>query len=289
MVDRRRFFLQLGAVFIVLLGMAAVGEHPNTELIALVFAAVLVWTQAGRKFLREFAPALLLLLIYKRLRTPANELLGLDVNVQNLIDWEKWLGGGTLPNYAVQSHLWGQFYTPLLDRITNFFYQFHFLWPLILAALLWRYAYSSYRAYAVGLVVLSYAALIVYVVFPAAPPWWATYFGYLPDQPVSLDHYVTSAAHMARFSANPVAAMPSLHTAYPTFIMLVALRVWGRRALPIIALPLVVAFSTVYLGHHYVIDALAGAFFSAVTFATVYLPLEKRAARQVLEVSTAVS
>jgi membrane-associated phospholipid phosphatase len=273
---RRGSALQLGAVVSVLLGMAAVGIHPNTEYIALVFAAVFISTRAGRAFLHDFAPCLALLLIYKRLRTPANELLGLEVNVQNLIAWEKWIGGGTLPNYAVQTHLWNQVYTPLLDGLTNFFYLFHFLWPLILAALLWQQARPAFRAYTAGLIVLSYAALITYVVFPAAPPWWATYYGYLPDQPVSLSHYVTSAEQMARYSANPVAAMPSLHTAYPTFIALVALWGWGRRALPILALPLVVAFSTVYLGHHYVIDALGGALYSLVTFVAVYLPVERR-------------
>ena len=38
--------------------------------------------------------------------------------------------------------------------------------------------------------------------------------------------------------ANPVAAMPSLHAAYPTYIAMVAIRVWGKRGIPTDALVL---------------------------------------------------
>jgi membrane-associated phospholipid phosphatase len=72
--------------------------------------------------------------------------------------------------------------------------------------------------------------------------------------------------------------MPSLHTAYPTLIALVCVAVWGRKALPVLLLPLGVAFSTFYLGHHWVIDALAGAGYAVFFFGTVFLWLRQREA-----------
>jgi membrane-associated phospholipid phosphatase len=270
-LNKRQFAFHLIAVAAILIAVAVLtGTFPNTELIAAAFVFSFIWTRVGRAFLLEFAPFLLLLITYKQMRNFADDLTTSDINVTNLIRWEKSLFGGTLPNHWVQTHLWNQPYTPVLDVLTNTLYLSHFLSPLVISVLLWQKRRSMYWAFAIALVVLSYAAFATYVLFPAAPPWWATLYGYLPDQPVTLDHFVTSGEALAK-GANPVAAMPSLHTAYPTFIALVSIYVWGKRGIPVILLPLGVGFSIVYLGHHYVIDALAGATYALVVFSTVYL------------------
>jgi membrane-associated phospholipid phosphatase len=242
---------------------------PNTEIIALAFVFSFTWTASGRRLIFEFAPFLVLLVVYKELRNFADELTPSDINVVNMIHWEKSLFGGTIPGHWVQVHMWNQFYTPVLDVLTNVLYLSHFISPLVLSVLLWQKRRSLYWAFALALVVLSFAAFATYVIFPAAPPWWATYNGYLPNQPVTLDHFVTSSEQLAK-GANPVAAMPSLHAAYPTFIAMVAIYVWGKRAIPVILLPVGVIFATIYLGHHYVIDAIAGATYAAIVFFTVF-------------------
>jgi len=269
--NKTHFLLQLGAVGLILIAIAAsTGTFPNTELIALTFVFAFAWTRSGRSFLIEFMPFLVLLVTYKQMRNFADNLTGADINITNLIRWEKALFGGTLPNHYLQVHLWGHFYTPVLDVLSNTLYLSHFLSPLIISVILWQKRRSLYWAFAIGLVVLSYAAFATYVLFPAAPPWWATFYGYLPDQPVTLEHFVTSGEDLAK-GANPVAAMPSLHAAYPTYIFLVSLYVWGKRGLPVILLPAGVMFATFYLGHHYVIDAIAGAAYALVAFGTVFL------------------
>ncbi len=269
--SKRQFFLQLGAVAVILIGIAAsTGTFPNTEMIAITFVFAFMWTRSGRAFLIEFMPFLLLLVTYKQMRNFADNLSRSEINVTNLIRWEEWLFGGTLPNHYLQAHLWGHFYTPLLDVLTNTLYLSHFLSPLVLSVILWQKRRSLYWAFAIGLVVLSYAAFATYVLFPAAPPWWATLYGYLPRQPVTLAHFVASSEDLAK-GANPVAAMPSLHAAYPTYIFLVSLYVWGKRAIPVVLLPAGVMFATFYLGHHYVIDAIAGAAYAVIAFSTVFL------------------
>ncbi len=270
-LNKRQLLIHLSIVAAILIGVAILtGTFPNTELIAAAFVFSFMWTGNGRRFLLEFFPFLILLVTYKQMRNFADDLTNNDINITNLIRWEKSLFGGTLPNYWVQQHLWGHFYTPVLDVITNTLYLSHFLSPLVISAILWQKRRAMYWAFAIALVVLSYAAFATYVLFPAAPPWWATFYGYLPDQPITLDHFVTDGASLAK-GANPIAAMPSLHAAYPTFIAMVAIYVWGKRAIPVVLLPLGVVFSTVYLGHHYVIDALAGAAYALIVFCTVYL------------------
>jgi membrane-associated phospholipid phosphatase len=267
---RRQFALHLLAVVAILIGVVVLtSTFPNTEIIALVFVFSFAWTANGRRFLVEFVPFLILLVTYKQMRNFADDLSTSDIHITNLVDWDESLFGGTLPCYWVQTHMWNQFYTPVLDVLTNVLYLSHFLSPLVISVLLWQKRRSLYWAFAIALVVLSFAAFATYVIFPAAPPWWATHYGYIPDQPVTLDHFVASGEELAE-GANPVAAMPSLHAAYPTFIALVAIYVWGKRGLPVILLPLGVIFATIYLGHHYVVDALAGATYATIVFLTVF-------------------
>jgi membrane-associated phospholipid phosphatase len=268
-LNKHWFGLQFLVAVTILAGLMAVGKFPNTHRIAIVLIGVFIFTRDGRAFLVGFAPFLLLLLTYEWLRSYADDLSVTQINAQNLIGWERSLFGGTLPGYYLQSHLWHRPYTAALDALTNFLYLSHYVSPLIISLLLWRKQRPMYWAYACGLVALSYAGFVTYVLFPAAPPWWATLHGYLSQQPIRLDHFMVSATVMMR-SANPVAAMPSLHAAYPTYLALVATSVWGKRALPVFLLPLGVIFSIIYLGHHYVIDTLAGMLYALVTFVTVY-------------------
>jgi membrane-associated phospholipid phosphatase len=85
-------------------------------------------------------------------------------------------------------------------------------------------------------------------------------------------------------SPNAVAATPSLHAVYPMFIALYCIRVSGRRVAWLLFLPVAVSFAAVFLGHHYVIDLLAGYAYAIVFFLLTKLYLEK-ASRNYLTIS----
>jgi len=257
-------------VSVVLTLVAADVLYPSTEVFLGLLVILAVMNSKVRMFAVDFAPFIVLLFSYETLRNFADDLSTADIHVTDLIAWERSLSGGALPGYWLQQHLWNLPITPVLDVLTNTLYLSHFLAPLITSALLWRRKLSEYWAFALGLMALSYAGFATYIIFPAAPPWWATHHGYLPGTPITLDHFVIPA-EVVSAGPNPVAAMPSLHTAYPTYIALVSMAVWGRRGIPVVLLPLGVAFSTFYLGHHWVIDALVGMGYATISFATVYL------------------
>jgi membrane-associated phospholipid phosphatase len=110
-------------------------------------------------------------------------------------------------------------------------------------------------------------AYLGYALFPAMPPWMAGQAGYLPQVtriiPLVWDRLGvhSAAALFTRGSefANPIAAMPSLHAAYPMLLLLFfwrAARRWVRVVL--VAYVLAMAFALVYTGEHFVIDELAG-------------------------------
>jgi membrane-associated phospholipid phosphatase len=65
---------------------------------------------------------------------------------------------------------------------------------------------------------------------------------------------------------NQFAAFPSLHSAFPWIIALFAIKAWKKKALPILIFPIMVWFSAVYLGEHYVIDIIGGVVYATLAF-----------------------
>ena len=69
--------------------------------------------------------------------------------------------------------------------------------------------------------------------------------------------------------ANPVAAIPSLHAAYPMLLALFFWRGAGRWRWLLAAYPLAMGFTLVYAGEHYVIDVVLGWAYAVVVFVAV--------------------
>lgn len=116
-----------------------------------------------------------------------------------------------------------------------------------------------------------------YYWYAASPPWYAALYGFGParlDVPANLagcvrfDQLLGVGVFAGWYgkSADVHGAIPSLHVAYPFMAFYYALR-FGRLRLFTLAFYLLVAFSAVYLNHHYVLDVLAGTFYAtAVAF-----------------------
>jgi membrane-associated phospholipid phosphatase len=144
------------------------------------------------------------------------------------------------------------------------------LWPWVSSrALYWRFTASF--------LVLFLAGFVTFYLFPAAPPWMAAEKGMIPN----LDRVLVStlstlpatqpfALAYQKFSPNTVAAMPSLHAALPMLLALIAVRIWGRRALPLLAYPFLAGMAWVYMGEHYFIDVLIGWLYGIAAFVLVW-------------------
>lgn len=244
------------------------GTFPSIEILALGMVGMLVWYPRHRAFLRDLLPVLFTLLIYESLRAFADDLAPSAIHITDLIQWEMALFGGHLPIVWVQDLLWDRTISPYLTVLFTGFYYSHFILPLILLTVLWQRRRSLYWPFVGGFVVLMLSAFATYIIFPAAPPWWATYFGYLQGD-LAVRSY--PEAEMMFQGPNPVAAMPSLHMASPVFISLFSTLIWKRRALWLWIFPAGVGLATLYLGHHYVIDLLAGSVYALVIFSAVFL------------------
>jgi membrane-associated phospholipid phosphatase len=241
-----------------------------------------------RGVVRDWLPFYLVLSVYALLRGYASHTLwGPFVRPQ--VAFDKVIGFGTVPTVRLQRWLYHPGNLHIWDYACWLVYMSHFFVSFIVLAVLWKRNYTAFKRYLALFVGLTFIGYLVYVLYPAMPPWMASQTGHVTTTtriiPVVWDHVGVHAGATlftggSRFDNN-IAAMPSLHAAYP---MLLLLFFWPRvrrgvRVL-LVTYVLAMAFTLVYTGEHFVIDELVGwGFAFAVYFGGSRL-LDWRAARR---------
>lgn len=246
-----------------------IGLAPDRYAFVLLLGSLLV--KRTRAFLLDWIPFLFILLSYDFLRGFADD-VSQRVHMLELIEYERNLFG-MIPTVELQKLFFKPGNLQWYDYIATVVYFLHFALPLSIGFFLWIKNRSYFRQFITGIILLSYAGWITYVVYPAAPPWMAAKQGHLEgitkimDQssrafPTKID--LPTVYH--KFNPNPVAAIPSLHAAYPLLVLLFLVRFFKWKGFLFLPYLLAVWFSIVYLGEHYVIDVLAGAIYAVVFY-----------------------
>ncbi|PIT84710.1 hypothetical protein COU37_02185 [Candidatus Micrarchaeota archaeon CG10_big_fil_rev_8_21_14_0_10_45_29] len=250
----------LFAIVLPIFSGEAIMLHPDYLFFAFFFVAYVI-KKKNNTFLKDFGPLFLLLFAYDAMRGYANE-FGQRVEFNMPIKADMLLGGGALPAEQLQHVVNAIGAVQFADWISIFVYSFHFTIPLIFGFLIWFNNRERYYHFMVTIIILSYLALITFWVFPVAPPWMAAESGMVGIEhrfPIAAKEYGISFLEILYWvvNANPVAAVPSLHFAYPFAALLFAVRnKWKEYSLFFFAYCILVLFSILYLGEHYVIDAL---------------------------------
>jgi len=233
---------------------------PGPEFLVFCFFIYAVHRKWTRRFLKDWVPFIALFLAYEAMYGIADNVSRI-VHVHELINAELQMFG-TIPTLILQ-----QFYrTPVLDYLGAFFYSLHFIIPTVFGFILWKYSPENYRKFTFALLLCTYGALITFLVYPSAPPW----FGVKAERILfQIDHRIGVPIYATIFEfiqPNPFAAFPSLHATYPWLVSLYAIKIKRIKALPILLIPVGVWFSSVYLGEHYIIDLLGGVAYSTFSF-----------------------
>lgn len=227
------------------------------------------WRAFGKALL-DWLPFTAVLVVYDVSRGIADG-VGMPLHVSDVAAVDRDLFGGTVPTVFLQRHFLDPGSPHWYDAAATLIYTSHFLATPVVAAVLWMRSRAAWKAFATRVIVLSLAGLVTYVLFPAAPPWYAAREGVI--EPVIrassrgwLWLHVNHAGNLlseGQAAANPVAAMPSLHTAFATVIALyVSSRLTSRWRYLIVLYPLAMGLSLVYLGEHYVVDLVAGVIYA---------------------------
>jgi hypothetical protein len=230
-------------------------------LVLLVPALVL---GVARPYVRDFLPFVAAILAYEELRGLAHTLRP-EPFYMPMIDFDRFVFGGHVPSVVLQDWMWTgsvQWYDQLLGLVARA----HFFVPPTLLFLIWLTRRELFYRCAIAMVGVSVAGAVVFLLFPAAPPWRASEVGILPELvKIGTEQAAASPVDAPRsFIANlmlpnPYAAVPSLHTAYSLLTLLFAFA-WHRRVgYAFIAYPVVMWFTIVYFADHYVADIVVGA------------------------------
>lgn len=245
-----------------------IGITPDRYVLILILASLFV--HKTRAFLMDWLPFLFILISYDFLRSLA-PILNPRVHYLEMIDFDQLIFGQN-PILFLQTVLYHGSVS-FIDYLSTFFYFLHFALPLGFGFTLWLKNRYYFKKFSISLLILSYAAFFTYVIFPAAPPWLASLHGDLPGVVKILDTTLKSFPTRLQlptiyetFNPNTVAAVPSLHGAYPFLVLLFALKFFGKKALYFIPYVLGVWFSIVYLGEHYVFDIVSGVLYSIGAF-----------------------
>ena len=229
--------------------------------------------RAHLRFLRDWSLPVLGLIVYFFSRGLTDE-LGLPVHITMPIRVDEWLGGGVTPTERLQEAWCGDPCTRDLsprwyDVALTTVYASHFLVGLTMAAVLWMRDRSAWVLWMRRFLMINFGALIVYILYPMAPPWMASRDGYMGEV-TRITSRGWADLGLGRFDlilqgvGNPVAAMPSLHAGIAYLVAMYA--IWRLRS-PwrwlLVAYPLAMSVALVYFAEHYVIDIVAGAALAA--------------------------
>jgi len=171
----RRIAVATWAAFVVYRTVTT-GFAFNRELLLLYICTGLLAASIGqgRRMLyvvRDWLPFALVLVAYDLSRGAAT-LVGRPTMWHWQVDADRWLFSGTVPTVWLQERLKLP-YPPWWEIVISTVYMSFFILPYVVAAVLWLRDRAEWKAFVRLFVGLSFAALVIYTLLPAAPPWAA--------------------------------------------------------------------------------------------------------------------
>lgn len=277
-MKRRAWPAALGLAYIA--AIAALGGLRADHVFIGLLGFLDLYNEKTRSFLTQFFPFILTGVIYDSMRYFYWQGIEGRVHVKEPHQLElSWFGiGGLTPNEWFDAHR-----SVALDLACGFAYLVYVGEYLAIAFLLFfRRRFDVLRGFALSFLLVNLLGFATYFIYPAAPPWYVTAFGYGPAR----TDVHSAAAAASRFDlllgthffdemygrgVDVYGAFPSLHVAYPLLAAWAAFRVgelrWVR--VPALLFFLLMCLSAVYLQHHYVVDVLLGIVYAAATAAIV--------------------
>jgi len=248
-----------------------IGDLRDEHIILAVLWIVAYYAHSKtRRFVLGFSFFILFWILYDSMRAIPNYTVN-TVHIKQPYNLEKFLFGikynGDIltPNeyFAITSN-------KIFDFLSGFFYINWMPVPLGFGLYLYIKDKKLFLQYSIAFLIINILGFVIYYLYPAAPPWYVAKYGFdlhigVPGDRAGLVRFddlvgVPVFKNIYNKNANVLAAMPSLHAAYPLIVLYYAIKKKMKKTAIVIFVifALGIWFSAIYSNHHYAIDVLAG-------------------------------
>lgn len=257
------------------------------------YLLVILWLSAfyahdkSRRFILGFSIFIIFWIIYDSMRIIPNYEVS-TVHIEEPYEFEKILFGININgNLLTPNEYFYIFNNKILDFLSGFFYINWMPIPIGFGIYLYLKDKPLFLEYSLVFLLVNLLGFAIYYLYPAAPPWYVEIYGFdlqigIPGNRAGLvrfDELVGLPIFESIYNknANVMAAIPSLHAAYPVIVLFFAI----KKRLSLIAIVLFIIFmsgiwfSAVYSGHHYIIDVLLGVILALITL-IIFEKISKR-------------
>lgn len=285
---KKNIIINTVLVVIYLLWNIIVGEIRSEH-----YLLVILWLSAfyahdkSRRFILGFSIFIIFWVIYDSMRIIPNYEVS-TVHINEPYEFEKILFGINVNgNLLTPNEYFSIFNNKILDFLSGFFYINWMPIPIGFGIYLYLKDKSLFLEYSLVFLLVNLLGFAIYYLYPAAPPWYVEIYGFdlqigIPGNRAGLvrfDELVGLPIFESIYNknANVMAAIPSLHAAYPVIVLFFAI----KKRLSLIAIVLFIIFmsgiwfSAVYSGHHYIIDVLLGVILALITL-IIFEKISKR-------------
>jgi membrane-associated phospholipid phosphatase len=262
----------------------------------LIAGLIITYIKKDARFLKDWAPFLLLWIVYDQMRYIADNQDWINVKPVYNLEFEMfgWMFGDKIPAFWAQEHQ-----NVIITLFFSFIYTVHPIAPLILAIVIYYKSkdQETFKEFSHAFLLTCYLALITFALYPVAPPWyiWNEGNGLLFRQPEMLTNIKESAAGLIKsddylsitafgdfygsFNSNPYAAVPSLHSAFSCLTAYYTIYRYKHKSNKVwlfAIYPVTVWCAAVYLNHHFVVDLIAGLIYAYFSIKIVRFIRRKR-------------
>ncbi len=223
----------------------------------------------SRRFILGFSIFIIFWVIYDSMRIIPNYEIS-RVHIKEPYNFEKLLFGiKHNENILTPNEYFNQNNNKILDFLSGFFYINWMPVPIGFGIYLYIKDKYMFLKYSMAFLFINLLGFCIYYLYPAAPPWYVDFYGFdlkiVPGNRAGLERFdeligIPVFANIYNKNANVLAAIPSLHSAYPVVVLYYSVKKHLSLYLKIIfsIFMLGIWFSAVYSSHHYIVDVLAG-------------------------------
>lgn len=272
-----------GSALYLSLSALLVGFKPDQIALALACSFLMLCSGTTRKFIIGFFPFVIFWILFDWMKAFPNYLTH-SVAIESIYNLEKQFF--SIENLT-PSEFFAHYHSTFLDVLTGFFYLSWVPVPILFSCVQFFKNRRIFLEFILVFLWVNLIGFVIYYLYPAAPPWYVQLHGFAfqpltPGNPAGLIHFdhffgIHLFQGMYAKSSNVFAAMPSLHSAYPVVLLFFSIKSknpWFVSGF-ISVLMVGIWFSAVYLGHHYVLDVLAGITCAILAICSFHIALKK--------------